>query len=799
MMSKRCMSAVWMLAIAGAAIAQKVTVTARDAPAETVFAELMRQSGKNFVYPSDLLKGMKVSVTAKDEPLGKVLGKMFRNTDVKWKIKNNNVTLTRRKKRPAPKPQPVSRLTVDGFEPEKDVEQLEEVVVVSSRNKFLAHESPEIGGYNLTSSEIKSTPVVFGESDVIKSLQLQPGVAAGTEAMAGMYVHGGDADENLYMLDNVPLYQVNHFGGLFSAFNTEAIRNVDFYKSSFPAKYDGRLSSFMDVHTREGDMERHSGSFRLGLTSGAFSLSGPVFKGKTTYSVALRRSWYEVLSVPILALVNHHNDEHTDIRYAFMDANAKLNHHFSDRSMAFVSFYYGDDLLHGGTEDRSDAWTSDDKTHLRWGNLVASAGWNYVVSPVMFAEFTAAYTRFYSRMTHDWLDEIYNYGEVSSRSHDVVKSDNNINDWIFRANFDWRPAAAHKVNFGAGYTRHSFLPSRTVRTFTTLDSESQVTDSAWTYRANEFNLYAGDDWTLGRHWRVNAGAHFSLFNIDGHTRAGLSPRASVRYIPADGWAVKASYSRAYQYVHQLSQSFISLPTDQWLPITGDFSPQRSDKVSAGVYWLLGGRYSFSAEGYWKWLHNLIDYRDEYYLLLPQLAWDARLTTGRGTAKGLDFKVEKETGRVTGHVGYSLMWADRTFADRNGGKTYPARFDNRHKINVAVNWKINDRWELNAAWTGMSGNRVTFPTQMWQGPNVNQIISEVPLRTDLNNARLPFYHRLDLGLTRHTRRGYWTLSLYNAYCNMNVVSLRRGDRNGRPVFQQLRMLPLIPSFSYTWLF
>lgn len=155
--------------------------------------------------------------------------------------------------------------------------------------------------------------------------------------------------------------------------------------------------------------------------------------------------------------------------------------------------------------------------------------------------------------------------------------------------------------------------------------------------------------------------------------------------------------------------------------------------------------------------------------------------------------------MTGHVGYSLMWADRTFADRNGGKTYPARFDNRHKINVAVNWKINDRWELNAAWTGMSGNRVTFPTQMWQGPNVNQIISEVPLRTDLNNARLPFYHRLDLGLTRHTRRGYWTLSLYNAYCNMNVVSLRRGDRNGRPVFQQLRMLPLIPSFSYTWLF
>lgn len=775
-----------------AVCARNVSVHARNGSAADVFAEIMGQTGKNFVYPGGLLDSLTVSVSADDEPLETVLERMFADTGIGFRIKGDNVMLFRQHTVTRTSPR---GLTYDGFVPESDIEQLDEVVVVSTRNNFLAAQSPEIGSDNVSSAMISSTPVIFGESDVIKTLQLQPGVSAGLEAMAGMYVHGGNADENMYMLDNVPLYQVNHFGGLFSAFNTEAIRSVDFYKTTFPAKYDGRLSSFMDVHTRDGSTGGHHGSFRLGLTSGSFSIEGPM-SSRTSYSASLRRSWYELLSVPVLALANHGNDEKTSFRYAFTDANVKLTHRFSERSKVYITAYYGEDILNGGWRELWETESSDDKAKLRWGNVVVSAGWNYVLTPELFVEFTAAYTGYFSRMSHCLTESDSRTGTTSSSR---LNADNNINDWIAKANFEWRPGSAHKVGFGAGYTHHSFLPSRSTRSIVSGENTVHRADSVYAAGANEFNIYAGDDWTISRCWRANAGAHLSLFNKGGKTHAGLSPRASVRYVPADGWALKAAYARAYQYVHQLSQSYLSLPTDQWVPIAPGFRPQSSDKISVGVYRLLGGMFSVSAEGYFKWMHNLIDYRDEYYLIPLKYRWDAALTTGRGTARGLDFKVSRETGAVTGHVAYSLLWADRTFADKNGGQTYPARFDNRHKINLSLCWNLDGRWRISASWTGMSGNRFTLPTQVWEGPDMRPFEVEVPLKPSLNNHRLPFYHRLDLGVTRHTRRGYWTLSLYNAYCNMNVVAVRRGSSHGKPVFQYLHMIPIIPSFSYTWIF
>lgn len=280
--------------------------------------------------------------------------------------------------------------------------------------------------------------MLFGESDVIKALQMQPGVSEGQEGMAGMHVHGGNADENLYMLDNVPLYQVNHFAGLFSAFNAEAIRYIDFFKSSIPAKYDGRLSSYLDVRTKNGSPESHHGSFRLGLTSGAFNIDGPIGK-KTTYSVALRRSWFDVLSIPMLALVNSSSDdEKIRFRYAFMDLNAKVTHRFSNKATGFVSVYFGNDILKTGSSDKhvpESGWYDDDRADFHWGNLVAQTGLNYRLNPSLSAEFTAAYTRYFSGMKHDWMSkEITSDG--TTESHSISKTNNNINDWIFRADFD---------------------------------------------------------------------------------------------------------------------------------------------------------------------------------------------------------------------------------------------------------------------------------------------------------------------------------------------------------------------------
>lgn len=852
-----------------------VTVRAVKRPAEQVFAEIMHQTGKNFVYASDLLKGVRVTVDVTDAELSDVLDRMFAATDITYTIRGNNIMLVRRAAPQvrratvsgfvreagtgealagvvvsAPSGRPVTATNAMGFyslsvpegssvrltaaypgfarvltdafplkgnhtvdiEMVPDGNMLGEVEVVGSVNNAIAMESASIGTVNIGTEAIRQTPVIFGEKDVIKTLQLEPGVSAGVEGMAGMYVHGGNTDENLYMLDNIPLYQVNHFGGLFSAFNTEAMRNVDFYKSSFPAKYDGRLSSYMDVHTKDGSMEAHHGSVKLGLTSGAFNIDGPIWKDHTSYSVALRRSWYDLLTIPTFAIVNSFTkDEKNNVGYAFTDLNAKITHRFSPRSRAYVMMYYGEDYLRVSQsfdKNKPDSDYDEEKSRLRWGNLVASAGWNYVISPHMFMEVTGAFSRYSSRMTR--LNETgHNSDGARTRfSIDKVTSDNNINDWIVKADFDYRPHPAHTLSFGAGYTRHRFLPAQTRRNLATEEIETEVEDRVTRYSADELNAYFGGDWRPFEQLRVNYGLHGSLFHIDNKTHSGLSPRLSARWTPAEGWAVKAGYSRTVQYVHQLIQSSISLPTDQWVPVIGNQRPQTADKIVAGVYRSLDSGFTFSIEGFWKWMNNLVEYADDYYLLPPDTDWSEKMTSGKGTAKGIDFKVSKEFGKITGHVAYSLLWADRQYPGRNGGRKFPARFDNRHKINVMVNWRINDKWEMTAAWTGMSGNRFTLATQCWQDPALGPWHYDMLMQTDVNNYRLPFYHRLDLSFRRNTRNGYWDFSLYNAYCNMNTIAVRRDYREDgnwndgwqlNPVFQKIKLIPIIPSVSYTWLF
>ncbi len=795
-----------MLCFCTVIMAQNVTIRAVNQPASTVFRSIVEQTGKNFVYSSDLLKDMRVTVDVKDKPLKQVLAVMFKDSDIEWKIKGRNIILKKRAMPEKPKrvgntPE-ISDISVGTSQPIPKM--LDEVVVVS-RLEAPAVETSEIGAKKLTANEIINTPVLFGESDVIKALQMQPGISEGQEGMAGMNVHGGNSDENLYMLDNVPLYQVNHFAGLFSAFNAEAVRYIDFFKSSIPAKYDGRLSSYLDVRTKNGSQDGHHGSFRLGLTSGAFNIDGPIGK-KTTYSVALRRSWFDVLSIPMLALINSSSDEEKiRFRYAFMDLNAKVTHRFSNKATGFASVYFGNDVLKTGSSDKSQpesVWYDDDKVDFHWGNLVAQTGFNYRFVPELTAEFTAAYTRYFSGIKHDWLSkEIMSDG--TTENHSVSHTKNNINDWIFRADFDWRPNDMSRVRFGGNYILHSFLPARTDRNYTVGSTQTITRDSTWTYTANEANLYIEDDWRISDRFRMNAGLHLSLFNIDGKTDFGFGPRLSLSYRPDENWAVKAAYARTNQYVHQLSQTYLSLPSDQWVPITSGFKPQNADKISLGAYWQSENRmFAASVEGYYKIMRNLVDYRDEYYLQPPTAMWNAQLCSGKGTAKGIDFKIEKVSGRLTGHISYSLAWADRTFPDKNGGETFPARFDNRHTISILVNWNISDKVSLNAAWTGHSGNRFTLLPQVWESPDFGNSYAgdESPLKARVNNYQLPFYHRLDLSCTVRNKRGYWTFGLFNAYCHMNTVAIRRTyDKNNNPVFQKVKLLPVIPSISYTWQF
>ncbi|MDE6340454.1 MAG: TonB-dependent receptor, partial [Muribaculaceae bacterium] len=546
--------------------------------------------------------------------------------------------------------------------------------------------------------------------------------------------------------------------------------------------------------------------------------SEPIGK-RTTYLAGLRRSWYDVLTIPALAIINSsQKDEKTRFRYYFMDFNAKVSHDFSSKLNGFVSAYYGNDLLVTGGKWNSaetSGWYEDEKYDFNWGNLLVQAGLNYRINPSLSAEFTAAYTRFFSGMKQDDLNRYRNNEEVTE-TRNIGKTENHIDDWIFRGDFDWRPDESSHVRFGANYVRHSFLPGRTYHKYVFNDNVTTSRDAVGSYGANEANAYIEDDWRISDKFRANAGVHTSLFNIDGKTYGGISPRLSLSYNPAPNIAVKAAYSRTVQYVHQLTQTYLALPSDQWIPVTRRFKPQTADKVAAGAYWQTpGGDYSVSIEGYYKFMHNLIEYRDEYYIQPPLEIWESQLTSGTGTAKGIDFKIEKTSGKLTGFIAYSLGWADRKFKDKNRGLPYPARFDNRHTINIVLNWKISDKVQLNATWIGHSGNHVTLLPQNFESPSFGKqnYYSEegTPLQTAVNNYQLPFYHRLDLSCNVKNRRGYWSFGLYNAYCHLNTIGIRRGYRDemqqtsqgwqytSRPVFQKIKFLPIIPSISYTWQF
>lgn len=699
---------------------------------------------------------------------------------------------------------------------------LDEVSVIADAPGGSGVSSASVGHINLSSASISNTPVIFGESDVIKTLQLQPGVSAGMEGLSGMYVHGGDNDQNLVMLDNVPLYHVSHLGGLFSAINTQVIKNVDFYKSSFPARYNGRLSSVVEINTKDGSLTSHHGSATLGLISGSFNIDGPIVRGRTSYSVAIRRTWIDLITAPAVAMVNHYSDDLLVFGYNFTDLNAKVNHRFNDRSRMYVSLYWGNDRLKSGYKEDYGSLSEDmmyntyeQTAHMNWGNLVASAGYTWQAADRLYTNVTGSFTRYSSSLKSE-INEMLGQTSLESDRRSSAIDKNNIGDWSMRAEAEWIPSQAHHVVAGAGYVYHRFTPRDKVTKQIYNGSIVSASDVRDVVSASEVCAYIGDDWHITSRLRADYGANFGLFSIGGHTHTEIDPRVSLRWLVTDNLSVKGAYAGMSQYVHQLTTSVLSLPTDQWVPIDGSFSPERVDNMSFGVSvrlpWL---GLNFNAEAYWKRMEHILDLRDDYYLVPQSAPWYERLCEGKGRARGFDFMLERRTGAVTGQLSYSLLWADRQFADRNGGRRYPARYDNRHKINILVNWHINDRWKINAAWTGMSGNRITLSTQDYaildapDMPAVGDPVwdGQLDLPGTRNGYRLPFYHRLDLSAVRYTRRGFWTFSLFNAYCNMNTIVVRKDrlllvDANGVaefPSYKRFKLLPVIPSVSYTWNF
>lgn len=875
---------------------RKVTLNMQKVSVREILDEIQKQTGITFSYESSLLSGLqKTTFRADDEALTDCLTRLFANLPVVYKMTGNVVVLKRkpkqvtvsgfvRDKRSAESligasvyeahsrvgtasnnfgffslTLPPGNITIrssyigytshqhilNGLERDtvltielEPSASLQEVVITGQSNDKQSVLSTQMGALEINQQTIRSTPVMFGEADIIKTLQLTPGVSAGTEGTAGMYVRGGNVDENLFLIDGNPVYQINHIGGIFSAFNPEAISGMDFFKSGFPSRYGGRLSSVVDVHTKEGNMKEYHGSASIGLISGNLNFEGPIIKDRTSFNIGLRRTWLDVLSAPAVAIANKitkKDGTRLRARYAFHDLNLKVNHIFNDRSRMYLSLYNGNDVLKGGSTDFPDQdsdnnYNYDSDLSLRWGNIMATAGWTYVFNNRLFGKVSGVFTRYHSRLRNTEHDVVGNEGDEDySDSFRENETNTGITDFGLRTSFDYLPASAHHIRFGGDYLVHRFHPEYNRSVAYEKNEETSVeigrefaNDLLW---GHEAGVYAEDDWTLSSAVRLNAGLRFSLFNVQGKTYTGLEPRVSLRWLLDDNLSFKASYSRMNQYVHLISNSFISLPTDAWMPVTRKLKPLISDQVSAGFYYNLNKEYNFSVEGYYKTLDNLLEYRDGHTFTPSFVNWEDKLTAGEGRSYGAEFMVRKETGRTTGWVGYGLSWSDRQFDELNQGARYPARFDNRHKLNIVVMHKISPKVELSAAWSYASGNHVTLSLENYYengtgSPtnNDNHYVvnsgESIDYYEGRNNYQLPAYHRLDLGIKiyrpkKKGRMGIWTVSIYNVYSRMNPFMIYKSDKTipdpgspyGKnvPVFKTIGIMPIIPSISYTYKF
>ena len=698
---------------------------------------------------------------------------------------------------------------------------LDEVVVESTRATVSAR-SPQMSVVELPVQQIKSIPTLFGEADVLKAIQLLPGVQNGSEGSAGMYVRGGGPDENLLLLDGVPVYNVNHMMGFFSVFNPDALKNVTLYKGSFPAHFGGRLSSVVDIRMKEGDMQQYHGNVSVGLISSKLNLEGPVVKDKLSFNLSFRRTYSDLLMKPALWVAKWQMEDVNKLKagYYFYDFNGKLNWKISDKDRLYLSFYTGDDAVYFGVKNKD--YSSDNTQYKesvnmdwKWGNKVSALRWNHVMSQQLFMDASVNYTQYRHNLGMSLNnEEIYlDNSQPTYKDEYSMAYKSGINDLTAKVDFDYTPLPHHEIRFGGNYTYHIFRPEvQSAKVIAGNQIEVDTTAGSPKVFAHETALYAEDNMTLGDIFRVNAGVHYSTFTVEGKTYQSVQPRLSTSVMLASNLSLKAGYAYMTQYVHLLSNSSLSLPTDLWVPVTANIVPMNAHQVSLGAFYELPRLFDISLEGYYKSMDNLLEYKDGASFFGSSERWDEKVCMGKGWAYGVEFLVQRSFGKTTGWVGYTWAHAKRQF-DREGmvinqGKVFPAKYDRRHDLSITVQHKFSDRFDLNGTWVFSSGNCGTLGTQIYEGlPNEWGITTINAL--ERNNFRMGSYHRLDVGMNFHKQKKHgirtWNISVYNAYNHNNpfIVYTSYGiDQNTgkeKKVLMQASIFPIIPSASYSFKF
>lgn len=700
-----------------------------------------------------------------------------------------------------------------------DSQQLQEVVIDAKKGSNV--KDAKIGHMELGIDVIKLLPAFMGEVDVLKSIQLLPGVSSVSEGGQGFYVRGGGPDQNLVLLDEAVVYNASHLFGFFSVFNSDAVKSVNLIKGGMPSNFGGRMSSVLEVNMNEGNNKEFKVKGGLGLISSRLTVEGPLKKDKGSFIVSARRTYIDVLMKGFIPKTS----PFAGTGYFFYDLNFKANYRLSPKDKVFLSGYYGKDQFTYGNKN------DDFQVDMPWGNGIVAARWNHLFTNKLFMNVTSTFT-----------DYLFSFGSQQDQFKFRLTSE--VKDVGAKVDFSYFPNTRHKIKWGLDYIYHTFTP-----TSLAASQEDVVFDTGLGQKlfSHESAVYALDEFDVNTRIRINAGLRYSMYQqtgpftryIQGNMSApdslieyqkgdiiafydGLEPRISTRFLINEKSSIKVGYSYNYQYVHLTSLSAVSLPTDIWYPTTSVAKPQNGWQLTAGYFRnFLSDKYETSVEVYYKGMNNLIEYKEG---ALPQDNvkdnTDNLLIFGKGWSYGAEFFVKRTVGKLTGWIGYTWAKTERQFTDLNFGKPFPAKYDRRHDLSVVTSYKLNDRWVFSGVFIYATGNTLTLPTAWY--------VQDQDLLFDYgarNSTRMAPYHRLDISATWYGKtyktkvdestgemiktkkrcKSNWSFSVYNVYNRANPFFLYV-DNSGeiasgdfKITVKQVSLFPIIPSATWNFEF
>jgi len=663
-----------------------------------------------------------------------------------------------------------------------------EEVVVSAEAIDKNVKSAEMSVVEITLKEIKTIPILFGEQDILKTLQLMPGVKSAGEGNSGFYVRGGGPDQNLILLDEAPVYNAAHLMGFFSVFNSDAVKNMKLYKGNAPAEFGGRLSSVLDIKMNEGNSKRFSTSGGIGLISSRLNFEGPIVKDKGSFILTGRRTYADLF----LKLSSDTTLNNTTLY--FYDFNIKANYRFGQNDRIFLSGYFGRDIM-----------DMDGNFGFDWGNTTATLRWNHLFNNKFFLNSTFIYSNY---------DYIVGFMDKNLTS--------TIQDFNLKEDFQYFINTENSLKFGINLIHHTFLPGK-VTTEGDSDNDKQISDKY----AIENSIYVAHVCNISARLKLNYGLRYSMFSYIGlgdvytfdkdgeiidtttykrgeliKNYGGFEPRFLASCLINETSSIKFSYTRNRQYIHLLSNSTSSTNLDIWQPSTNIVKPEIADQFALGYYRnFSNSKYETSVEIYYKDLQNQIDYKDGADIFMNEKV-EALIVSGKGWSYGVELFIKKKYGNLTGWISYTWAKTERNFDDINNGETFPSKYDRTHDISIVGIYNLNERLSLSATWVFYTGNAVTFPTGKYM---VDDHIT--PLYTERNGYRMPDYHRLDLGVTIRNKKekkfeSSWNFSIYNVYARQNAWTISFRTKKDNPVETeavQLSLFSITPSVTYNFKF